>query len=171
MMFRAKWFTDWLWRRTEKTREREPDFYIGGKENPYLLRWYIFRNPFFCVYHHLIVRSDDDRALHDHPWVSASCVLKGNMYEVLKHSYTDRDLHLGPEHRDLHEGTVALRTAKSAHRLVLYNGQSCFTLFVTGPRIRQWGFYCRSGWKHWRDFTSYSETGDSSVVGKGCGED
>lgn len=34
----------------------------------YLHRWYILRNRFFAVMVHRFVRSDEDRALHDHPW-------------------------------------------------------------------------------------------------------
>ena len=50
-------------------RNREPDFIIGGHEAPYLRRhWLIPRNRFFNIYVHEFLRSDDDRALHDHPW-------------------------------------------------------------------------------------------------------
>lgn len=52
---------------------RPPDVVIGGFQNPYLLRWYVIpRNPVFNVYVHLFLRSDDDRALHDHPWANLS---------------------------------------------------------------------------------------------------
>jgi hypothetical protein len=48
---------------------RPPDFVIGG-DSPYMLRWWIIpRNKFFNIYLHRFLRSDDDRALHDHPWV------------------------------------------------------------------------------------------------------
>jgi hypothetical protein len=64
---------------------REPDLYIGGKDDPYLLRWYLIpRNRFFNVYLHKIVRSDDDRALHDHPWWWLSVMLKGRYAEVTR---------------------------------------------------------------------------------------
>ena len=49
--------------------KRHPDFIVGGKDNPYLLRWFVIpRNPVFNIYLHRFLRSDDDRALHDHPW-------------------------------------------------------------------------------------------------------
>ena len=34
----------------------------------YLRRWYVFRSAPFAVFLHNFVRSDEDRALHDHPW-------------------------------------------------------------------------------------------------------
>ncbi|WP_287865143.1 hypothetical protein [Achromobacter sp.] len=47
---------------------RPPDFVIGDAADPYLRRgWIISRNPVFNLYLHQFLRSDDDRALHDHP--------------------------------------------------------------------------------------------------------
>lgn len=55
------------------------------------------------------------------------------------------------------------RTAKFAHRLELVQGP-VWTIFITGPRIREWGFYCPKGWRHWTVFTD--KTGNN--IGKGC---
>lgn len=35
-----------------------------------------------------------------------------------------------------------------------------WTLFITGRKVREWGFHCESGWVHWKMFTSKG----------GCGE-
>ena len=52
---------------------RPADFVIGGAERPYLRRWWVIpRNRLFNVYLHQFLRSDDDRALHDHPWLTAA---------------------------------------------------------------------------------------------------
>ena len=48
------------------------------------------------------------------------------------------------------------RRATHMHRIVIDEGP-VWTLFITGPRIRQWGFLCPKGWIYWRDFTD--ETG------------
>jgi hypothetical protein len=46
--------------------ERKPDFVIGDH---YLHRWWVVpRNEKSNVYLHEILHSDDDRAMHDHPW-------------------------------------------------------------------------------------------------------
>jgi hypothetical protein len=39
---------------------REPDFYIGPKENPHIMRWWVIpRNKVFNVYLHRFTRSDE----------------------------------------------------------------------------------------------------------------
>ena len=61
---------------------RPPDFIVGGKEDPYMLRWWIIpRNRWFNVYLHNFLRSDDDRAHHDHPWWNFSILLRGEYTE------------------------------------------------------------------------------------------
>lgn len=62
--------------------KREPDFYVGGKQNPYMMRWWIIpRNRYFNIYLHKFLRDDEDRACHSHPWKSLSIILKGNYIE------------------------------------------------------------------------------------------
>lgn len=41
---------------------------INCVKDPYLIRWYLIRNRWFALFLHKFVRSDEDRALHDHPW-------------------------------------------------------------------------------------------------------
>src|SRR5690606_11465174 len=44
--------------------------------------------------------------------------------------------------------------------------QPCWTIFITGPRIRRWGFHCaRRGWVDFADFTKPGATGQ---MGAGC---
>lgn len=143
---------------------RQPDFVIGELSDPYLLRWWVIpRNRWFNIYLHNIVRSDDDRALHDHPWWSCSIVLKGGYWEIVPglHQYWRWP------------GSIVFRRAKSLHRLALERltgpaeAASCWTLFITGPRVREWGFQCPQGWVHWRDFTAGK---NGETIGRGCGE-
>lgn len=54
----------------------------GGPRRPYLTRWHVLpRNKWLNVYLHRFVHGDDDRALHDHPWHSASLILDGRYIE------------------------------------------------------------------------------------------
>jgi hypothetical protein len=141
--------------------QRPPDFVIGGVEDPYLLRWWILpRNTVFNVYLHCFLRSDDDRALHDHPWANASLLLRG---QYLEHTIAPGGIH---HRRELREGDVRIRlTGRIAHRVELINGW-CWTLFFTGPRYREWGFHCPdAGWIHWKRFTASEDKG---AIGKGC---
>lgn len=140
--------------------KRAPDFIIGSPDDPYLRRWWIVpRNRWFNIYLHQILKSDDDRALHDHPWWNVSFILLGGYIE-----HTPR----GKHNRKV--GSVVFRKATAAHRLEIKTTPA-WTLFITGPRIRQWGFHCPKGWVHWRDFVGVKEgeaLGDE--VGKGCGD-
>ena len=72
-----------IFQRIKRFFHREPDFYIGGKENPYIRRWWVIpRNYYFNVYLHNILRDDDDRTHHDHPWWWCSIMLRGAYWEV-----------------------------------------------------------------------------------------
>lgn len=139
---------------------RDPDHRIGEPDDWYMLRWYIVpRNRWFNIYLHRILRSDDDRALHDHPWWSLSIMLAGGMKEITA---------LAPdifETRVIPVGTIIVRDTAMAHRLEVLDDVIATTLFITGPRIREWGFYCPQGWRHWKEFTAKD---DSGQVGRGC---
>lgn len=142
---------------------RAPDFVIGPPEDPYLLRWWVIpRNRWFNVYLHRIRRSDDDRALHDHPWVNASIIVRGG--------YAEHQIRAGGIHRRSLRcaGSLTLRGPRAAHRLEVVPGiGETVSLFITGPTVRHWGFHCAKGWRHWKDFTAPAERGQ---IGRGCGE-
>ena len=139
-------------------KKRKPDFQIGGKKRPYIDRWYVIpRNPLFNTYIHHMQRDDDDRALHDHPWWNLSIILSGGYFEHMPDRVEWRGV-----------GQWVLRRASAAHRLALKDHVNSWSLFITGPRIREWGFWCKHGWVHWKDFTDPS---DSGAIGPGCGEE
>ena len=151
----------------DRVSRRPPDFVIGDVENPYLRRWFIIpRNRWFNLYLHHFCRSDDDRALHDYPWANMSVLLRGDYIEVLPQG----------RHVALRAGQWTVRRAKAAHRIMLpidvttadWAEVPVWTLFITGPCVREWGFHCPAGWRHWKDFVSVREGGNA--VGKGCGE-
>lgn len=144
----------------DRALRRSPDFVIGGTVDPYLRRWWLIPRNVVCnAYLHLFLRSDDDRALHDHPWVNASMVLRGQ--------YTEHTISAGGIHRRAVRaaGDVVFRLPSAAHRVELTHGP-CWSLFLTGPRVREWGFHCPdAGWVHWQDFTA---RGDYGRIGPGC---
>jgi hypothetical protein len=129
-----------------------PDFIIGDN---YLRRWWIVpRNNWCNLYLHEILHSDDDRALHDHPWDNTSFLIEGSYIEVT------------PEGEFLREaGAVVSRPATASHRIVIPDGGRAVSLFMTGPQIREWGFHCPQGWRHWKEFVDARSTGK---VGRGC---
>lgn len=133
---------------------RKPDFIIGDS---YLLRWWIVpRNEYSNVYLHEFRRSDDDRALHDHPWASTSLIIRGRYLEHTPEGVFERVA-----------GDVCSRPADALHRVELYPGETAVTLFFTGPKVREWGFACPQGWRHWTEFV---DARDGGQVGRGCGE-
>jgi hypothetical protein len=153
---------------------RPPDFQIGGSENPYCNRWWVIpRNRWFNIYLHQFIRDDDDRALHCHPWPNLSILLRGSYYETVFVSAPRPGAPLPPTiQKSRRQWRPVFRRGSTAHRIVLHRladaPVSCWSLFLTGPVIRQWGFWCPLGrWVHWRDFTNPT---DSSLIGKGCGE-
>lgn len=144
-----------------KKLKRKPDFIIGSPDHPYMLRWWIIpRNRFFNIYLHKILRDDDDRALHDHPWWNVSIVLRGGYREITP---------TGSKMR--RPGSVVFRRATAIHRLELpvINAtiSYCWSLFITGRRVRTWGFHCPKGFVPWHEFVDESDHGN---VGRGCGE-
>ncbi len=131
-------------------RIRQPDEVIGES---YMSRWHLRRKQgHHNLYLHRYQGSDDDRALHDHPWRSVGVVLWGRLYEVTDQG-EQRLWPLIPKYR----------SAKYAHRLKL-KSKTAFTLFFTFPKEREWGFLCPSGWVHWKDFTDKS----GKRTGAGC---
>lgn len=151
----------------------EPSQIIGPVDSPYLYRWWVIpRNSYFNIYLHRFHRSDDDRALHDHPWINVSLVLSGRYYEIL---FQDNIQSKGMTTSSVRiPGRLYFRSARTAHRIVLTRDglkrkeNPVWTLFFTGPWERTWGFHCPKKWIPWREFTE--EIDGASVVGKGCGE-
>ena len=159
MNIRTQWLADRVHRVIGR---RMPDVVIGGHDDPYLLRWHLIpRNRWFNVYAHVFCRSDDDRALHDHPWHNLSILLEGIYLEHTDHGVVERSA-----------GAVVFRRPTAAHRIeLLYDPNAArdepvVTLFLTGPRLRDWGFWCPQGWRHFREFTDPGT--DGTTTGKGC---
>lgn len=174
-------------------RCRNPDFTIGGVQRPYLWRWYLtpwrrwykdipddqqstwqwFVNHCPNAYLHCFLRDDDDRALHDHPWAWCSILLQG--------AYIEHTIDAGGIHRRrLREApSIKFSLPRRAHRVellpanptsMLADGSAprlpAWTLFLMGPRLRNWGFHCpERGWVPWQEFT---DPADAGQTGKGC---
>jgi hypothetical protein len=159
----AKPIYEWLARRAIYiSGQRAPDFTIMNDDGPYLQRWWVIpRNKLFNIYLHIVVASDDDRALHDHPWLNCSIMLDG---AYIEHRIAEGGVKTATVRR---AGDVCFRRAKTAHRLELC-GKMAMSLFLTAPRIRDWGFHCPdAGWRHWKDFTGGAK---GERIGRGCGE-
>lgn len=124
----------------------------GNETVPYIRRWFVIpKNRWLQVYLHETSRDDYERALHDHPWWNVSVILKGGYLEHDRNGYVHPRL----------SGDVVFRRATDAHRLTLFHTgpreggalgkRICWSLFITGPESRDWGFLCPQGWVYWRD--------------------
>lgn len=155
----------------DRAQRSAPDFVVHNDAGVYLRRWWILpRNPVFNLYLHQIVSSDDDKALHCHPWFNLSLILRGSYIERLprhQNQVSGFDYVRG-FYRDVPRpaGSLVFRLGHHRHRLILPANGECWTLFVTGPVYRRWGFHCRQGWVYWRKFVSARDKGR---VGAGCG--
>src|SRR5882757_3663924 len=107
-----------LWSRMyDIARSRAPDVLIGKEDDTYMERWWVIpRNRVFNIYLHHFLRSDDDRALHCHPWMNCSILLQGR--------YTEHTIAAGGVHHraEYTAGTIKFRSAKYAHRIELTDG-------------------------------------------------
>jgi hypothetical protein len=136
-----------------------PHQIIRDGARPYLLRRYLLPpNRWLNLYLHEFVGSDDPRGLHDHPWMFATIILLGSYYESTSAGQRRR-----------RRGTVAVHCATHRHRVCLpvdVRGREipCWTIVVTGPHLRQWGFWCPRSDRPDR-FIPWQKFGEG-----GCGE-
>lgn len=107
---------------------------------------------------HGIRRSDRDRALHCHPWRNITIVLDGLMYELVPYR---GDFNLFGEEITKSfrraAGDVVSRKATDRHRLLIPEGGVCYTLFITAPWQRPWGFHTAKGFVPWRKYLGIKE--------------
>lgn len=110
----------------------------------YLRRYYLYRGKHRPhIYLHHIMRSDYDRALHDHPWPFTSFMLWGGYTEVVPFKGTSTAV---VEHK-YHAPAIIRHKATDRHRLILQ--APVWTLVFAGPREREWGFWTEQGWVKW----------------------
>lgn len=145
---------------------REPDLVIVNRSTgkPYLTRWHLLpRNPLLNVFLHHITDDDEGRALHDHPWWNCSIILAGGYMERQFVAPTFVRLGFTQTFATFRgHGSVLVRSATTAHRLET-RGFTAWTLFITGPRYREWGFIPDHGtWIH-HDAYAHHEDGIAMV--------
>lgn len=138
---------------------------IGIKGDIYMRRWRFLPDWLPGARIHNILRSDDDRALHDHPFSFLTVILRGGYWEYLADG--SKTWH-GP-------GSVLWRPAKTLHRIELKtrcipceNGvwpenkceeslQPAWTFVLRSRYFREWGFQTKAGWVHNAKFITKRE--------------
>ena len=117
-------------------------------DQPYLERYYLFlkdRQKFpFNVFLHKFLKGDPDD-VHDHPWPYFTLILRGGYWEWVPVFNT-----LGEKINEIRiwraPGHWRVCSAESYHRIELEPGVTAWTLFMPGPKQRDWGFLVRNRW-------------------------
>lgn len=151
---------DWVIRYLIRNAHGAPRVIMGRNgKTPYLTRYFLFRHstategmdrhdnpPPWGLYLHHFHRSDDDSALHNHPWKWAvSLILKGGYSEERR--VGDRVIR-----RKLEPGDLNILTDKDFHRADLLDTKGgAWSLFLVGPITQSWGFWDR----HTKRFTKW----------------
>lgn len=130
-----------------------PDLY--NPDDEYLVRYVVFRTPWFGVQLHRINRQDNDRHLHNHPRVFWSLIVRGGYEEEVidggrgyRPSYRRR-WGVGSVHK------TRLDAWHSIRKLLRY---PTWTLLIVGPSRQEWGFLTEGGFVHADSYKGYLET-------------
>ena len=118
------------------------------------------RNRLLNVYLHCYTGPDNrDEGMHDHPWHSISFRLWGKTLFEWRPTFAPVSMTLGScpgdaDYRQRISGIwaeeiklprIVVRKATDMH--AVSNGSwPVWTLFITGPYIRKWGFWTKYGW-------------------------
>ncbi len=101
---------------------------------------HVYNSP---IYLHHLHASDEDRALHDHPWSFIAVLLSNGYWEWIQVKGGLRKVW----RRRL---SVLWRPAEWQHRLELV--QPTWTLVLRFRRRREWGFWTAMGWLDYRAY-------------------
>ena len=161
--------------------QRTPYLHIMSADGQtrYMGRWWLF-NPYSRDTHkpalwlcpcsfriHHIMRHDEDRDLHDHPWNARTIILRGwYIEERLEPAGTDDMLKSGPLQwlealDDLFKVSTSTRnpgdTARlnhgEYHRIDQVSPGGVYTLFITSKWRGDWGFLVNGVKVPWRTYT------------------
>jgi hypothetical protein len=127
---------------------------------PYLERYYVFlkdRSRFpFNVFLHKFLKSDPDD-VHDHPWPYATLILRGGYWEW-RPQFDSEGRKIGEIAKWCGAGSFRTASAKTYHRIELDPAVECWTLFMPGPKQRDWGFLVKNKWIQWEQYLKQRKT-------------
>jgi hypothetical protein len=118
----------------------------------YMKRW-IFRTPWGTLRIHCILKSDEGRDFHDHPFSFVSVIFRGGYIE---HRPECRcwifrwGTILQWPCRRFTAPALVVRKATDMHRLEL--DRPAWTFVITTRYFRRWGFLTRAGWVDFKDY-------------------
>jgi hypothetical protein len=121
---------------------------------PYLERYYVFlkdRDTFpFNIFLHKFLKSDPDD-VHDHPWNYRTLIIKGGYWEW-QPQFNRKGHKIGEIATWRGAGSFRSAKANSYHRIELDPNVECWTLFMPGRKLREWGFLSKGTWVQWQQY-------------------
>jgi hypothetical protein len=149
------WFTK-LMRRLFLVKE------IVSKEGVVHFRRYrLLSTPWFNIYIHNILKSDEDAHPHDHPWGFIALMFWGSYLEEWLGAYEDYRYWAGTELRqDVRSiGSLYYHQAKDFHKITLRSPSVWTLVFASGRKRPGWGYQTRQGWIHFKDYRQLKNEG------------
>ena len=118
---------------------------LGVPGQPYLVRWMFECKSLFSIRLHHWLSSDDHRAPHDHSWDFVTFVLRGRYFDATPHWpwQPGEEKLAGWYEEELKAGSLRYRPADHRHYVRIAPGESCWSLLLTGPHLRPFGFWVR----------------------------
>jgi len=140
-----------------------------GKCPTYLYRWTLLSTPWFKIYLHHFVADDWSKDLHDHPKRFITIGLRGGYIEQVPaplgleaaetaSAHTEKRLQMG-WYRYWGAPWIRSFEASHTHRIIIPEGEDCWTLCIAFKAVRQWGFWANGKWVPWRQYVN-SERAD-----------
>jgi hypothetical protein len=147
----------WLIQRAQRTPYQHITSADGS--SVYMGRWWLF-NPYPhgsdgdgrrwawlpSVRIHHIMRADQDRDHHDHPWNARTIILKGYYIEEREGQRFDRI-----------PGDTARLNFGQYHRIAEVSVGGVWTLFICGKKRGTWGFLVDGAKVPWREYLKLEE--------------
>ncbi len=119
---------------------------------PYLVRWSLWLPFGWSLKLHKIMRADDDRCSHDHPWIFLRFILWGGYTEEFsKADEPTKTIERKP-------WRLSYCGANFKHRITKLTTTHSWSLVLCGPSVREWGFFTREGWVGWRTFVNMARS-------------
>lgn len=129
----------------------------GHKEGLYLRRWCLFTCPWGRVYLHNLIGPDPDRDPHNHPWNARVLVLRGSYVQYIV---------TGPNQVRSQHIRWTNTLGAGYHRIISVRPNT-WTLTLTGPVVRSWGFLRNTVHIHWKIYIEHYQRQFMAASGLG----
>jgi hypothetical protein len=103
-------------------------------------RYRLFHTPWFRIYIHKILKSDEDIHLHSHPWHLLSFILRGSYSEIYAQHPNWKSL----KEKTLNAGNVNYHKPCDIHKLTL-KSKEVWSFVIAYGKSKNWGYRLKDG--------------------------